>query len=140
MIILDTNVVCEPIREAPSEAVKAWLDRQNFEQLFLTSVSVGELLVGVEILPQGRRRDGLAAKIAVLLELFGQPRFLAFDVQAAKTSAVCVARARAAGRALSVADGQIAAIAAARGFSVATRDAAPFEAAGVTVINPWDFG
>jgi predicted nucleic acid-binding protein len=63
---------------------------------------------------------------------------LAFDVMAAQTYAVCVARARAAGIALSVVDGQISAIAAARGFSVATRDVGPFQAAGVRVINPWD--
>ncbi len=125
------------MRENRSQAVLNWLDRQNFEQLFLTSVSVAELLVGVEILPAGRRRDGLAAKIAAVIEWFHESQLLPFDVSAAKTYAVCVASARAAGNTLSVADAQIAAIAAARGFSVATRDVAAFQAAGVPVINPW---
>ncbi|MGA7537774.1 MAG: hypothetical protein WBW93_03295 [Steroidobacteraceae bacterium] len=47
---------------------------------------------------------------------------------------------RAAGRAISMADGQIAAIAAVHGFTVATRDTDPFVAAGVPVVNPWEVG
>jgi len=140
LIILDTNVVSEPIRERPDEAVEAWLDRQVFRQLFLTSISVAELLVGVEMLPPGRRREGLAVKIASIIKLFGETQLLPFDVVAAQSYAVCVARARAVGKALSVADGKIAGIATARGFSVATRDVGPFEAAGVKVVNPWRAG
>ena len=52
--------------------------------------------------------------------------------------AVLVSRAMAKGLAISVADGQIAAIAAVHGFTVATGDTAPFLAAGVPVVNPWE--
>ena len=88
-------------------------------------------------MPAGKRRTGLAAALEDLLaRLFG-PRVLPFDQQAAKAFAPLVLRARAAGHAISVGDGQIAAIAAARKWPVATRDTIPFIAAGVSVINPW---
>lgn len=137
MIILDTNVVSEPMRPNGDPAVLAWLDRQADETLYLTATSFAELLLGVEILPPGKRKKGLAAALAELIAgLFGS-RILAFDESAAKLYASLVGGARAAGRVVGVADGQIAAIAAAHGFAVATRDAPPFRAVGVPVINPW---
>lgn len=137
MIILDTNVVSEPMRPLADPAVQAWLDRQVLDTLYLTAVSLAELLVGIEILPEGRRKQGLAEALADLIrELFGE-RILPFDQQAALVYAELVSRARSAGRALSVADAQIAAIAGVHGFSIATRDTEPFRAAGVPVINPW---
>lgn len=138
MIVLDTNVVSEPMRALGSAAVLAWLDRQAAETLYLTATSLSELLVGLEVLPDGRRKSGLDRALADLIaELFG-PRILPFDASAAEAYARLVGRARAAGRTIGVADGQIAAIAAAHGFVVATRDVAPFEAAGVPVVNPWE--
>jgi toxin FitB len=137
MIVLDTNVVSEPMKAHASPAVEAWLDRQAVETLYLTAVSFAELLVGVEILSAGRPRHGIGAALEELVSTLFGPRILPFDREAAKAYATLVARARAAGHAISVADGQIAAIAAANGFTVATRDAAPFLAAGVPVIDPW---
>ena len=138
MIILDTNVVSEPMKPNGSPAVLEWLDRQAADTLYLTATSLAELLVGIELLPDGKRKDGLDAALTDLISgLFG-PRILPFDQQAAKILAVLIGHARAAGRAITVADGQIAAIAAVHGFAVATRDTAPFEAAGVPVIDPWD--
>ena len=137
MIILDTNVISEPLRARPVPAVQHWLDRQLVETLFVTAVSVSELLLGVATLPQGRRRDALGAEVRrSLCELFGS-RILPFDQAAAFAYADLVARARANGLAIGTADGQIAAIAQAHGFAVATRDAGPFLAAGVAVIDPW---
>ena len=138
MIILDTNVVSEPMRPDRNGRVLAWLDAQEPETLYLTAVNLAELLVGVEVLPKGKRRDGLEAGLIDLISgLFG-PRILPFDGEAAKVYAPLIGRARAAGRTIGLADGQIAAIAAANGFAVATRDTSPFKAAGVAVINPWD--
>jgi hypothetical protein len=137
MIILDTNVVSEPMKISANPAVGAWLDRQVVETLYLTSVSFAELLVGVEILPLGRRRRGIGAALEELIGVLFGPRILPFDAEDAKAYAVLVGRARSAGHEISVADGQIAAIAARRGFIVATRDTAPFLSAGVRVINPW---
>lgn len=138
MIVVDTNVVSEPMKAAGTPAVEAWLDRQIAETLYLTSTSLSELLVGIEILPAGRRKDGLGAALGALLAGLFAGRILPLDQQAAVAYAAVVGRAHAAGRAISVADGQIAAIAAVHGFAVATRDTAPFVAAGIPVVNPWD--
>jgi len=140
MILLDTNVVSEPMRAEPSLAVVEWLDGQAVETLYLAAVSYAELLVGVEVLPAGKRRRGIGEALGELIsKLFG-PRILPFDHKAARAYANLIARARAAGHVISVADGQIAAIAAANGFIVATRDTAPFIAAGMPVIDPWRAG
>lgn len=119
-------------------AVTKWLDRQNADTLYLTTVNLAELMLGIELLPLGMRRSRLEARIGETIEIFGERRMLVFDAPAARLFAVLVARARAAGHAIAVADGQIAAIAAVHGFSVATRDTAPFIAAGVPVIDPWN--
>jgi predicted nucleic acid-binding protein len=138
MIILDTCVISEPMKAKADPDVAAWLDRQVAETLYLTATNLSELLVGIELLPQGRRKRGMAEELRELLDrLFGE-RFLEFDREAAVAYAVLVSRATAKGLAISVADGQIAAIAAVHGFAVATHDTAPFLAAGVPVVNPWE--
>jgi predicted nucleic acid-binding protein len=137
VIILDTNVVCEPMKVNANPAVAAWLDRQAAETLFLTAVGLAELLVSVAVMPAGRRREGVGAALGELVSRLFGARILPFDENAARAYAALAARARAAGCALSVADAEIAAIAAVTGFTVATRDAAPFVAAGVPVIDPW---
>jgi predicted nucleic acid-binding protein len=137
LIILDTNVVSEPIRPRSNPAILQWLDCQVAETLYLTATSLAELSAGIEALPPGKRKVGLAAGLDTLLQrLFGE-RILAFDREAALHYAAMRGRARAAGRTISFADGQIAAIAMQHGFSVATRDTEPFLAVGVPVIDPW---
>lgn len=137
MIVLDTNVFSEPLRPVPAPQVLAWLDRQSPATLYLTAINVAELMDGVARLPEGRRRTELEAALATrVLPLFAG-RVLPFDEVAAFSFARLQARARASGCAIGLADAQIAAIATSRGFAVATRDAAPFVAAGVDVIDPW---
>ncbi len=138
MILLDTNVVLEPMRPRGNLAVRAWLDRQVAETLFLTFTSLSELLVGIEIMPARIRKKGLGTALSGLLDLLFGSRILPFDRTAAIAYALLVSRARKGGRLISVADGQIAAIAAVHGLTVETRDTAPFIAAGVAVINPWE--
>jgi predicted nucleic acid-binding protein len=138
MIILDTNVVSEPLRPAPDPAVLAWLDRQQPATLYLTAVNVAELLAGVEALPVGKRRATLEAAIGgQVLSLF-DGRILPFDLLAARAFARLNAAAQAAGQTIGFADCAIAAIAAAHGFAVATRNVRDFSATGVELINPWD--
>ncbi len=138
MILLDTNVVLEPMRAQPDATVLAWLDAQAAESLYLSTVSLAELLLGIESLPAGKRRRALAAALnEQIVGLFGE-RILAFDIRAAEVYAKLVMRARRKGHPIAVADAEIAAIAASREFAVATRDVAPFQAAGVTTINPWN--
>lgn len=136
MIVLDTNVVSEAMKPAPHPAVTGWLDQQVAETLYLSSVTVAELLFGVAALPDSARKQALADAVDGVLALF-QARVLPFDEMAARHYAELAVRARASGRGFPTADGYIAAIAASRGFMVASRDAAAFNAAGVGFINPW---
>ncbi len=137
MIVLDTNVVSEPTKPHADPRLLAWLDRQPIELLYLTSTSLSELLLGIAVLPEGQRKRALGEGSLVLREQLFGPRILPFDERAASAYAELVSRARTGGQTISVADGQIAAVAHTHGFSVATRDQAPFVAAGVAVIDPW---
>ena len=138
MIILDTNIISEPMKPNSNTAVTAWLDRQLAETLYLTATSFSELLVGIEILPDGKRKQELRTALReLIIKLFG-PRILPFNQQAAIAYAPLINRAKLKGQSISVADGQIAAIASVHGFTIATRDVAPFVAAGVPIINPWE--
>ena len=136
MIVLDTNVVAEAMKPAPWPAVRAWLDSQVAETLYLSSVTVAELLFGITALPAGKRRHMLTETVEGLLALFNG-RVLPFDIEAARHYAGLAVLATASGRGFPTPDGYIAAIAASRGFIVASRDTAPYAAAGVTAINPW---
>ena len=137
MILLDTNVLSEPLRPAPEPRVVAWIDAQALETLYLSAITVAELRAGVALLPAGKRRSALQQGLETrVLPLFAG-RVLPFDLACTPAYAALMARVRTAGLALATADGYIAAIAAANGLAVATRDTSPFEAAGVTVINPW---
>lgn len=137
MIVLDTNVISEAMKPQPHPAVRTWLNEQAAETLYLSSITLAELLFGIAALPAGKRKDMLALAVDGLLELF-QGRVLPFDTEAARQYAELAVIARAAGRGFPTPDGYIAAIAVSRGFIVASRDTAPFQAAGITVINPWE--
>lgn len=138
MIVLDTNVISEPLKPLSNTTVVAWLNRQPRESLYLCAPVLMELLLGVAVLPAGKRKKGMAAAIESMLANYFADRFLVFDREAAVMYALLAGRTAAHGYILSVADGQIAAIAAVHEFAVATRDTAPFKAAGVETINPWE--
>ena len=139
MILLDTNVVSEAMRPEPHPAVGRWIDAQAAETLFLSSVTLAELLFGVGALPDGKRNTTQRTVLDGGTALFA-PRILPFDAQAARRYADLALKARAAGKGFPTPDGYIAAIAAAHNFAVASRDASAFTAAGLTVINPWTAG
>ena len=136
MIVLDTNVVSEAMKPEPHRVVRAWLNDQSAETLYLSSVTLAELLFGIRALPVGKRKDMLAQTLDGLMMLF-RDRVLPFDTDAARRYAELAVTAKTSGRGFPTPDGYIAAIAASRGFIVASRDTAPYEAAGVPVINPW---
>ena len=136
MILLDTNVVSEAMKPEPHPSVRDWLDAQAAETLFLSSVTVAELMFGIGTLPKGKCRGHLAAALDGAPELF-DARILPFDTEAARRYAETAVRARRAGRGFPTPDGYIAAIAAAHGFAVASRDTSAFTAAGLAVIDPW---
>ena len=137
MILLDTNVVSEPLKATGNTNVLAWIDAQIIETLYLSTISLAELRFGIAVLPEGKRRDTLHFSLEQrVLPLFAG-RILPFDDPASQSYATLRARARVAGQAIVPADGYIAAIAVTHGFAVATRDTSPFDAAGLSVINPW---
>lgn len=137
MILIDTNVISELWKIAPSPAVMAWLDAQAVETLYLSAIALAELRYGIAAMPEGKRRTVYAQRLENdVLPLF-EGRVLAFGQAEAKTYAELMARAKAQGLAIGKADGYIAASAAAHGLAVATRDTHPFQAAGLDVINPW---
>ena len=140
MILLDTNVVSEPLRPQPDPRVLTWLDSQAVETLYLSTISLSELLLGAGNLPPGRRRSILVTALnGQIASLFGG-RIVSFDIAAAEAYAQLVIHARRRGYAISVTDGQIAAVAASRSLRVATGDETPFQNTGLTVINPWKAG
>jgi toxin FitB len=137
MIVLDTNVVSEAMKPMPDAKVKAWLNSQVTYTLHITTVTLAELLFGIGVLPGGKRQDLLNQALDGLMRLF-TGRVLAFDEAAARQYAALAVAARTAGQGFPTPNGYIAAIAAARGMIVASRDVAPFSAAGLTVIDPWN--
>ena len=137
MIVLDTNVLSEPLKPGPAPTVVEWLDAQHPGTLCITAITVAELRYGLAALPEGRRKAILTKRLeAEVLPLFGS-RILPFDDDAAAQYADLQAAARASGRPMPVLDAQIAAIARARGCALATRNVADFEGAGLVLINPW---
>jgi predicted nucleic acid-binding protein len=124
MIVLDTNVVSEAMKPEPDSAVRAWLNDQVAETLYLSSVTLAELLFGIRALPAGKRKDMLAQTHDGLKGLFRE-RVLPFGIDAARHYAELAVAAKVAGRGFPAPDGYISAIAASGGFIVASRDTAP---------------
>ena len=144
MIVLDTNVISEIFRPQPDARVVALLESLTGE-VAITAVTLGELLAGVRRLPEGRRKDALAARVAAVdtseyfsyLYKMGRS-ILAFDVSAAEEYAEVLAAREATGLPISTAVAQIAAICRAHDATCATRNVKDFEHAGVAVLNPWN--
>ena len=136
MILLDTNVLSEPLQSKPSQKVVEWLDSQAAETLYLSAISYAELRFGVMRLPQGKRKNKLGTKVDQALNLF-KDRTLAFDIEAAEQLAQILTRTEKIGRKTPAPDAYVAAIAMARGFAVATRNVDHFQDTGVSIVNPW---
>jgi len=137
MILLDTNVVSEPLRPAPSRHMLDWFDGQALETLYLSAFTVAELRSGVTLMPMGKKRDALHERLEQQILPVFAGRILPFDASCTQSYAALIAKTRAAGFSISTADACIAATALANGFTVASRDVSPFQAAGLNVINPW---
>ncbi len=126
------------MRDRIDPRVLNWVDAQIAGRVYLTAVNLTELLAGLELMPPGKRRQTMELNLDGLERRFFAGRILPYDEQAARAHALLQSRARRNGRAVSFSDGQIAAIAWVHGFTVATRDTSPFEAAGVAFVNPWE--
>jgi predicted nucleic acid-binding protein len=137
MIILDTNVVSEPLKPSPDAAVLGWLDRQGPATLYLTTISQAELLAGVLAVPAGKRRTELQRVLNVALVSLFSSRILPFGERSAAAYAQLVSAANAAGNPIHFADAAIAAIAIEHNFTLATRNARGYKGTSVKLLNPW---
>ena len=138
MMLLDTNVVSEFMRPAPSPTVGAWLDAQDARRVWVCAVTRAEIELGIALMPDGQRKTGLqqAAQAMFAEEFVG--RCLPFDGAAATCYARIVSLRTRIGRPISVEDAQIAAIAVAHGLVLATRNERDFQQIdGLVVVNPW---
>lgn len=135
MIVIDTTVVSEMMRDEPDPAVLAWAE--SVGRLYTTAITLAEVGYGIARLPDGRRRDRLATVAAEVFADFGDV-ILAFDVYAARSYAAIVAGRERAGHPIAIADAQIAAICACREARLATRNTDDFDGTGISLVNPWD--
>ena len=137
MIVIDTNVISEVMKPSPSLAVLEWLNQQNSNSLFVSTITLGEIEYGLRILPTGKRRYELKEQFEqFMLQAFRQ-RILVFDEAAARSYGEVMGHRKELGRPMSVPDGQITAIARSRGFVIATRNTSDFEECGVDLFNPF---
>lgn len=137
MILIDTNVISELWKVEPDPGVLAWIDAQAVETLYLSAITVAELRFGLATMPEGKRRSIYQDRLEREVLPAFTDRVLPFDLDASQAYAALMAHAKAKGKAISRADGYITAVASTHVLMVATRDVAPFQMAGLTVINPW---
>ncbi|MHB8318907.1 MAG: PIN domain-containing protein [Acidimicrobiales bacterium] len=135
MIIIDTNVISEMMRDEPHPEVLAWTATAG--RLHTTAITLAEVGYGIARLPGGQRRDQLTATAARVFADFDEV-IVSFDARAARRYGRIVASREELGRPIATADAQIAAICVSLDASLATRNTADFDATGISVINPWE--
>ncbi|MBB2891837.1 PIN domain-containing protein [Flexivirga oryzae] len=134
MIVIDTSIVSEMMWPDPNDNVAAWIQKAG--RLHTTAVTLAEIDYGIARLPEGARRDRLAATAALVFADFDDV-ILPFDARAARRYGRVVSGREREGRPIATADAQIAAICASRQATLATRNTADFETTGVALLNPW---
>lgn len=137
-IILDTNVISELIQPMGSSIIREWLASQNGASLYTTSITQAEILYGIQILPEGQRRQKLLDGALIVFEHYLTERILAFDQKAAELYSQIAANRQQIGRPISQFDAQIAAICRVHQATLATRNIRDFLDCGIDLINPWE--
>lgn len=135
--LLDTNIPSELTRPNPQQSVADWLDNADDEQLFLSVISLGEILKGITILPTSKRRTRLEEWLEGTLRPWFGDRILPVNETVAERWGVLSGQCKVKGRPLKVADGLIAATALTNDLALVTRNVSDFEGLGVKIINPW---
>lgn len=138
MIVLDTNVLSELMKSQADKLVLRWIRKHKTTSLFITTLTQAEILYGLEILPEGKRRADLQKAAKSMFELDFTRRILPFSSDAAQQFAIIAAKRRTIGRPISQIDAQIAAIASSHHATLATRNVDDFEECGIDIINPWN--
>ena len=136
-ILLDTNVLSEILRTSPDPAVLEWFSKQRDDELHVSAVTQAEMLLGVRLLPQGKRRQRLDDAMRGLFDTDFAGRVLPFDAPSVAHYVEVVATRRRAGCPISQFDAQVAAIALQNDASLATRDLGDFEGCGLRLIDPF---
>lgn len=139
MIIVDTNIISEFMTSPPTSSVLEWLNAQDSLSLYLTTISIAEIGFGLRIMPIGKRHRLLKERFEQFVATAFEARILSFNEAAARKYGEVKGHRKEIGRPLSDLDGQIAAIALANGFLIATRNTKDFEECGVQLINPFNF-
>ncbi len=137
MILLDTNVLSEPMKPRPEPSVMAWIDSQSRDELWTCTIAVAEVLSGLDLMPVGRRRDELREKAEYMLSNLFADRILAFDQKAARMYGAVLRSRNSVGRPVDEMDALIAATALANDAALATRNTSHFEHCGIQLVNPW---
>ena len=137
MIVLDTNVLSELMRQQPAETVLAWADQLSPQQVAITAMNEAEILHGIARMPDSQRKQQLEHGWDALLTTVLQHPVLPFDSDAAHWFAALVSHREGMGRPISTADAVIAATTLTHHGQLATRNTADFEAIGLPLINPW---
>ncbi len=137
MIILDTNVISEVMRPIPAASVSRWLETQQRASVFSTTVTQAEILFGIHLMPEGKRRDGLLGAATTFFNVRLAGKVLSFDGDAAVAFSRLAADRRRSGRPISHPDAQIASITLSLGATLATRNVRDFEHCGIEMVNPW---
>ena len=137
MIILDTNILSAVMQEKEDPKIVAWLDRQAWESIWTTAITVFEIRLGLSTLTKGRRRVKLEEAFQRTLEKVLERRILPFDEDAALASGELADGRRRRGMTVDMRDTQIAGIAIVKRSTIATRNTKDFKDLAVPVINPW---
>ncbi len=137
MIVLDTNVISEMMRAVPDGRVAAWMASQSASVLFTTALTQAEILYGLALLPEGRRRDEMLSAARAIFNEDLTGRILPFDSEAATIYPQIAAGRRQNGQPIRQFDAQIAAIVRSRGARLATRNVRDFQDCGIEIVDPW---
>lgn len=138
MIILDTNIISELMKSLPSQSLLRWMEQQSSQQMYVTSISIGEIMYGLCALPLGQRRTTLERTMKQVIEEAFSGRCFFFDDAAAIHYGKLMGMCKEKGLPMSVCDAQIAAIALLHDAQLATRNTKDFQTCGVSLINPFE--
>lgn len=137
-VLLDTNVLYELMRKIPDATVLVWFEQQKTARMYTTAITQAEILLGIALLPDGKRRDSLATAADLMFREDFAKHCLPFEQEAASEYALLVASRTKSGFSITTEDAQIAAIALAHQLPLATRNIKDFrQIEGLTLINPW---
>jgi len=137
-LLLDTCVISDLVAKKPNPAVVKWVDTQNDEDVYLSVITIGEIVKGIEKLPESRRKQELHAWLKHDLLARLQGRILTLDIDVLVEWGMLTAKMERVGRPLPAIDSLIVATASVNHCTLVTRNVSDFEGTGIAIINPWE--